>query len=65
MADERIPDRIHADPVARFPRGEAVYYRDLDSIGDTRRVIDMLVGDTQRIDVYAQRGFAIPQQIPD
>jgi uncharacterized SAM-binding protein YcdF (DUF218 family) len=34
------------------------------SIGDVRRVIDMLVGDTQRIDVYAERGFAIAQEMP-
>ncbi|MEV4820661.1 YdcF family protein [Micromonospora sp. NPDC049274] len=35
------------------------------SIGDPRRVVDMLVGDTQRIEVYAERGFAIPQETPD
>ncbi|MGH3736834.1 MAG: YdcF family protein [Micromonosporaceae bacterium] len=34
------------------------------SIGDAKRVMDMLVGDTQRIEVYAERGFAIPQEIP-
>jgi uncharacterized SAM-binding protein YcdF (DUF218 family) len=34
------------------------------SIGDVKRVIDMLVGDTQRIEVYAQRGYAIPQDVP-
>lgn len=34
------------------------------SIGDVDRVINMLVGDTQRIEVYAERGFAIPQPIP-
>lgn len=34
------------------------------AIGDADRVIDMLVGDTQRITVYAERGFAIPQEIP-
>jgi uncharacterized SAM-binding protein YcdF (DUF218 family) len=34
------------------------------SIGDTRRVLDMLVGDTQRIDVYADRGFAVVQDMP-
>lgn len=36
----------------------------LASIGDTKKVVDMLVGDTQRIDVYAERGFAIPQDVP-
>jgi uncharacterized SAM-binding protein YcdF (DUF218 family) len=34
------------------------------SIGDVKRVIDMLVGDTQRIEVYAQQGYAIPQDVP-
>ncbi|MET9264217.1 YdcF family protein [Amycolatopsis sp. NPDC004079] len=37
----------------------------LQSIGDVDRVINMLVGDTQRISVYAQRGFAIPQDVPE
>jgi len=36
----------------------------VESIGDVDRVINMLVGDTQRITVYAERGFAIPQDIP-
>jgi len=36
----------------------------LASINDTGRVLNMLVGDTQRIEVYAQRGFAIPQPMP-
>lgn len=35
------------------------------AIGDADRVIDMLVGDTQRITLYAERGFAIPQGVPD
>jgi uncharacterized SAM-binding protein YcdF (DUF218 family) len=34
------------------------------SIGDVKKVIDMLVGDTQRIEEYARMGFAIPQDIP-
>jgi uncharacterized SAM-binding protein YcdF (DUF218 family) len=34
-------------------------------IGDAKRVIDMLVGDTQRITEYAKRGFAIEQDMPD
>lgn len=34
------------------------------SIGDARLVIDMLVGDTQRVAEYARRGFAIPQPMP-
>jgi uncharacterized SAM-binding protein YcdF (DUF218 family) len=33
-------------------------------IGDPDRVISMLVGDTQRITVHAERGFAVPQDIP-
>ncbi|MCG5456778.1 YdcF family protein [Micromonospora sp. PSH03] len=35
------------------------------SIGNAKKVIDMLVGDTQRIDWYAELGFAIPQHVPD
>jgi uncharacterized SAM-binding protein YcdF (DUF218 family) len=35
------------------------------SIGDTKKVIDMLVGDTQRVTVYAERGFSIPQHVPE
>ncbi|MFI6869809.1 YdcF family protein [Nocardia sp. NPDC050406] len=33
-------------------------------IGDVDRVITMLVGDTQRIWVYADRGWAIEQEVP-
>lgn len=33
-------------------------------IGDSSRVINMLVGDTQRIWVYAERGWAINQVVP-
>ncbi|WP_166385321.1 YdcF family protein [Catellatospora methionotrophica] len=36
----------------------------LTSIGDPKKVVDMLVGDTQRVEVYADRGFAIPQPMP-
>jgi len=36
----------------------------LDEIGDYTKVLNMLVGDTQRIWVYADRGFAIPQDVP-
>jgi hypothetical protein len=34
------------------------------SIGDATKVIDTLVGDTQRIEAYVGRGFAIPQDVP-
>ncbi|MGK4596569.1 YdcF family protein [Amycolatopsis sp. w19] len=36
----------------------------IESIGDVDRVINMLVGDTQRITAYAERGFAIRQEVP-
>ncbi|WP_433331011.1 YdcF family protein [Spirillospora sp. CA-294931] len=36
----------------------------LADIGDTARVIHMLVGDTQRIMIYPDLGFAIPQEMP-
>lgn len=34
------------------------------SIGNERLVIDMLVGDLQRIVEYPRRGFTIPQDVP-
>jgi uncharacterized SAM-binding protein YcdF (DUF218 family) len=37
----------------------------VEAIGDPDRVITMLVGDTQRIWVYAQRGWAIEQPVPE
>ncbi|MGW4482451.1 YdcF family protein [Amycolatopsis sp. NPDC004368] len=37
----------------------------IKSIGDVDRIINMLVGDTQRISLYAERGFAAPQAVPD
>jgi uncharacterized SAM-binding protein YcdF (DUF218 family) len=35
------------------------------TINDADKVINMLVGDTQRITVYAEKGFAIPQDVPE
>ncbi|MBE1876615.1 YdcF family protein [Myceligenerans pegani] len=35
------------------------------SIGDEQRVLNMLVGDTQRLWVYADAGFAVPVKVPD
>jgi len=37
----------------------------ITGIGDVNRVINMLVGDTQRITEYARRGFVIEQEMPD
>ncbi|MFJ8199847.1 YdcF family protein [Streptomyces sp. NPDC096152] len=37
----------------------------VDSIGDARLVIDMLVGAQQRLMVYPQQGFMIEQSIPE
>lgn len=37
----------------------------IDSIGDRGKVLNMLVGDTQRIWVYADQGFAAPQVVPE
>jgi hypothetical protein len=37
----------------------------VDAIGDANRVLNMLVGDTQRIELYAELGFAAPQPMPD
>ena len=36
----------------------------INSIGDLNRVVSMLVGDTQRVTLYAEKGFAIPQEVP-
>ena len=35
------------------------------SIGSEKRVLDMLVGDTQRLWVYAEKGFAAPQVVDE
>ncbi len=41
-------------------------FRDyVDSIGDPRLVIDMLVGAQQRLMIYPQQGFMIEQEIPE
>ncbi|MEW1550505.1 YdcF family protein [Streptomyces tsukubensis] len=37
----------------------------LGSIGDEKLVVDMLVGDLQRIVEYPRRGFAIAQTVPE
>ncbi|MFD0884117.1 YdcF family protein [Streptosporangium algeriense] len=37
----------------------------VESIGAVDRVINMLVGDTQRITEYAKKGFAVKQPYPD
>jgi hypothetical protein len=34
------------------------------SIGDAKLVINMLVGDTQRVAEYPRRGFAVRQEMP-
>lgn len=36
----------------------------VETINDTDKVINMIVGDTQRITVYAEKGFATPQKVP-
>lgn len=35
------------------------------SIGDDKLVLDMLVGDLQRVMEYPKRGFAVEQDVPD
>ncbi len=34
------------------------------SLGDTRNLINIMVGDLQRIDIYGRNGLQIPQDIP-
>ena len=37
----------------------------IDSIGEPRLVLDMLVGDLQRVIEYPALGFAVEQHVPD
>jgi uncharacterized SAM-binding protein YcdF (DUF218 family) len=37
----------------------------VDSIGDGRLVVDMLVGALQRLMIYPQQGFMIEQEVPE
>ncbi|MFF4706042.1 YdcF family protein [Streptomyces sp. NPDC001288] len=37
----------------------------IDSIGDARLVLDMMVGAQQRLMIYPRQGFTIEQEIPD
>ena len=36
-----------------------------EGIGDIPRMINVMVGDTQRIWLHAERGYALPQHVPD
>ena len=40
-------------------------YFGVDSIGDARLVLDMMVGAQQRLMIYPRQGFMIEQEIPD
>ncbi|CAL9398787.1 hypothetical protein SUDANB37_01434 [Streptomyces sp. enrichment culture] len=37
----------------------------VQSIGDAKLVVDMLVGDLQRVIEYPKLGFAVEQHVPD
>ena len=37
----------------------------ISTIGDESKVLNMLVGDTQRIWLYTEKDFAVPQDLPD
>lgn len=37
----------------------------MKSIGDEKLVLDMLVGDLQRVIEYPKPGFAIEQEVPE
>ncbi|GAA1876211.1 YdcF family protein [Myceligenerans crystallogenes] len=64
--------RVHATCAVVWPEVQAYCVSPpmplddyVSSIGDVDRVIDMLVGDTQRLTVYAERGFiAAGQDMP-
>jgi uncharacterized SAM-binding protein YcdF (DUF218 family) len=51
-----------AEPVCASERVSLDDY--VQRIGDARMVIDMMVGDVQRIIEYPRRGYAIPQPVP-
>lgn len=53
-----------ADPEPSFASRPMPLDDYVTSIGDVDRVINMLVGDTQRIVKYAELGFAIRQDLP-
>ncbi|CAI7974406.1 YdcF family protein [Frankia sp. Hr75.2] len=57
--------RLWPDVTVRCASQPATLDDYVASIGNTDRVISMLVGDTQRIWLYAERGHAIPQPVPD
>jgi uncharacterized SAM-binding protein YcdF (DUF218 family) len=64
--------RVHATVRKLWPEVDVICsaaQQDLDTyvanIGDRDRVVNMLVGDTQRLDLHAQAGYSIAQQIPD
>ena len=63
--------RAYATCIKNWPNLEAVcssrqedFVSYLDKIKDTERILNMLVGDTQRIWLYAQRGYAAEQALP-
>ena len=63
--------RAYATAKKRWPEIEILCTgsaEDLDAhvaaIGDVDRVINMLVGETQRVTVYAEIGYAIAQDVP-
>ena len=42
------------------------HFRAAEAVGMTERgVIETVVGDVQRMELYAQKGYQIPQEIPD
>lgn len=49
---------------ARYSAAPSEFDDYLRTIGDERRVIEMLVGDTQRIPLYARRGYSAPEPLP-
>ena len=68
--------RLYAAMQVYWPEADAVYTSPTMELEDyirstmaqglsEKQVIDVLVGDFQRMDVYARRGYQIPQEIPD
>ena len=48
-----------------MPGSHSTFDGYLKSIGDEKLVLDMLVGDLQRVIEYPKLGFAIEQDVPE
>ncbi|MGV9311259.1 YdcF family protein [Streptomyces sp. NPDC003691] len=57
--------RVWPDVAVRCASEDLTFEDYMTGIGDQRLVVDMLVGDLQRIIEYPRLGFAVEQTVPD